>query len=126
MAEVIACYASDLTYLDPNTQGPVRGRDAMRHYRFVSWVTWSDGSYGVLFHDRQPKLSVTGMYSGGHGRGLMLSSNNRSLLRAIGRPTPERHIVIREGPYAPSDLSMDFDCQQPLESFALYDTQRSE
>jgi ketosteroid isomerase-like protein len=28
--EVIACYTSDLVYLDPNTQGPIRGSDPMR------------------------------------------------------------------------------------------------
>jgi ketosteroid isomerase-like protein len=44
---VLACYTDDLVYLDPNTQGPVRGREAMRSYLtklFSRWtMTWEGG-----------------------------------------------------------------------------------
>ena len=42
---VLARYTEDLVYLDPNTRGPVRGRDAMRAYLtklFDRWtMTWA-------------------------------------------------------------------------------------
>ncbi|KPK17803.1 MAG: hypothetical protein AMJ62_00785 [Myxococcales bacterium SG8_38] len=42
--EVLACYTSDLVYVDPNTRGPVEGADAMRRYLtslFRQWeMTW--------------------------------------------------------------------------------------
>ena len=41
---VLACYTDDLVYLDPNTDGPVEGTDAMRRYLeklFSEWqMTW--------------------------------------------------------------------------------------
>jgi hypothetical protein len=44
---VLACYTDDLFYLDPNTQGPVVGRDSMRAYLtklFGRWaMTWEGG-----------------------------------------------------------------------------------
>ncbi len=44
---VLACYTDDLAYLDPNTQGPVIGREAMRAYLtklFGRWtMTWKGG-----------------------------------------------------------------------------------
>lgn len=44
---VLACYTDDLAYLDPNTQGPVVGREAMRAYLtrlFGRWtMTWEGG-----------------------------------------------------------------------------------
>ena len=55
---VLACYTDDLLYLDPNTRGPVIGREAMRAYLtklFSRWtMTWErdevfplDGADGV-------------------------------------------------------------------------------
>lgn len=45
--KVLACYTDDLVYLDPNTRGPVVGRDAMRRYLtklFGRWtMTWEAG-----------------------------------------------------------------------------------
>jgi hypothetical protein len=42
--QVLGCYTDDLVYLDPNTRGPVVGRDAMRAYLtklFSRWtMTW--------------------------------------------------------------------------------------
>ncbi len=42
--DVVACYTSDLVYLDPNTRGPVVGTDEMRAYLarlFGRWtMTW--------------------------------------------------------------------------------------
>jgi ketosteroid isomerase-like protein len=38
--EVLACYTSDLVYLDPNTQGPIRGSDAMRRYLTRLFEQW--------------------------------------------------------------------------------------
>jgi len=38
--EVVACYTSDLAYLDPNTQGSVEGADAMRHYLTRLFEQW--------------------------------------------------------------------------------------
>ena len=42
---VVSCYSEDLIYLDPNTRGEVRGRDAMRRYLrklFSNWqMTWA-------------------------------------------------------------------------------------
>jgi hypothetical protein len=42
---VLGCYTEDLVYLDPNTRGEVRGREAMRRYLqklFGAWtMTWS-------------------------------------------------------------------------------------
>ena len=44
---VLARYTDDLLYLDPNTRGPVSGRDAMRSYLtklFDRWtMTWKAG-----------------------------------------------------------------------------------
>jgi len=44
---VLACYTDDLVYLDPNTRGPVAGREAMRNYLsklFERWtMTWAPG-----------------------------------------------------------------------------------
>jgi hypothetical protein len=44
---VLACYTQDLVYLDPNTRGPVVGRDAMGAYLsrlFGAWrMTWKGG-----------------------------------------------------------------------------------
>ncbi len=44
---VLARYTEDLLYLDPNTRGPVSGRDAMRAYLtklFSRWtMTWKAG-----------------------------------------------------------------------------------
>jgi ketosteroid isomerase-like protein len=42
---VVACYTEDCIYLDPNTRGEVKGRDAMRRYLrklFDAWeMHWS-------------------------------------------------------------------------------------
>ncbi|MHA2104360.1 MAG: nuclear transport factor 2 family protein [Candidatus Hodarchaeales archaeon] len=42
---VLTCYSEDLKYLDPNTQGEIKGKDAFRHYLtrlFSQWkMTWS-------------------------------------------------------------------------------------
>jgi uncharacterized protein (TIGR02246 family) len=42
---VVQCYTEDCTYLDPNTRGPVEGRDALRRYLaslFAKWtMTWT-------------------------------------------------------------------------------------
>lgn len=59
--QVLACYTPDLTYLDPNTRGPVVGRQAMRAYLdklFDRWeMTWKggemlplEGADGVVIH----------------------------------------------------------------------------
>jgi ketosteroid isomerase-like protein len=45
--QVLDCYTDDLIYVDPNTRGPVVGRDAMRAYLtklFSRWtMTWHAG-----------------------------------------------------------------------------------
>jgi ketosteroid isomerase-like protein len=45
--QVLACYTDGLVYLDPNTRGPVTGREAMRNYLtklFSRWtMTWEAG-----------------------------------------------------------------------------------
>ena len=57
---VVACYAEDVMYRDPNTRGHVQGRDAMRRYLsklFGRWtMTWTlremflfDGNEGGAF-----------------------------------------------------------------------------
>jgi ketosteroid isomerase-like protein len=67
---VLNCYTDDLVYRDPNTQGPVRGRGAMRAYLtklFSRWdMTWEagevfplSGSEGVIVKWRAT-LSPTG------------------------------------------------------------------
>jgi len=38
---VLGCYTDDLTYLDPNTRGPVVGRDAMRAYLTKLYSRWT-------------------------------------------------------------------------------------
>lgn len=42
---VVACYAEDVEYRDPNTRGHVKGRDALRRYLqklFSQWtMTWT-------------------------------------------------------------------------------------
>lgn len=42
---VVACYTEDVSYRDPNTEGAVQGRDALRRYLrklFGSWqMTWA-------------------------------------------------------------------------------------
>ncbi|KAA0233825.1 MAG: nuclear transport factor 2 family protein [Actinobacteria bacterium] len=59
--QVLDCYTADLTYLDPNTHGPVVGREAMRAYLtklFDRWtMTWKggemlqlEGGEGVVIH----------------------------------------------------------------------------
>ncbi len=60
---VVSCYTEDCVYLDPNTRGPVKGREAFSRYLsrlFQRWkMTWSlrefflfeDGSGGAfLWH----------------------------------------------------------------------------
>ena len=37
---VVACYTDDLTYIDPNTRGPVEGADAMRRYLTKLFDRW--------------------------------------------------------------------------------------
>lgn len=37
---VVACYAEDCTYLDPNTRGAVQGRDALRRYLTRLFARW--------------------------------------------------------------------------------------
>ncbi len=37
---VVACYTDDLTYIDPNTRGPVEGADAMRSYLTKLFDRW--------------------------------------------------------------------------------------
>ena len=37
---VVQCYTDDLVYVDPNTRGPVRGRDAMRRYLTKLYTHW--------------------------------------------------------------------------------------
>lgn len=62
---VVSCYTEDCVYLDPNTRGPVEGRDAFRRYLsklFQRWqMHWSlreffpfeDGNGGAfLWHAR--------------------------------------------------------------------------
>jgi hypothetical protein len=39
--QVLACYTADLTYLDPNTRGPVEGADAMRAYLTKLFGRWT-------------------------------------------------------------------------------------
>ena len=38
--KTIACYTEDLVYVDPNTRGPVQGRDAMRRYLAKLFANW--------------------------------------------------------------------------------------
>ena len=38
---VLDCYTDDLVYLDPNTRGPVVGRDAMRAYLAKLYSRWT-------------------------------------------------------------------------------------
>ncbi len=37
---VIACYTEDCVYLDPNTHGPVEGRDSLRRYLTKLFANW--------------------------------------------------------------------------------------
>jgi hypothetical protein len=37
---VVACYTDDCVYLDPNTRGPVVGRDALRAYLRTLFGRW--------------------------------------------------------------------------------------
>jgi len=38
--KTVACYTEDLIYIDPNTRGPVKGRDAMRRYLARLFLNW--------------------------------------------------------------------------------------
>lgn len=38
--EVLACYTSDLVYVDPNTRGPVEGVERMRRYLTILFEQW--------------------------------------------------------------------------------------
>ena len=38
--EVLACYTSDLVYVDPNTRGPVEGVERMRRYLTTLFGQW--------------------------------------------------------------------------------------
>ncbi|MCZ7584723.1 MAG: nuclear transport factor 2 family protein [Deltaproteobacteria bacterium] len=38
---VLDCYTDDVTYVDPNTKGPVLGRDAMRRYLTKLFAAWT-------------------------------------------------------------------------------------
>jgi ketosteroid isomerase-like protein len=38
--EVLDCYTEDCVYLDPNTQGPVKGRDSFRKYLTKLFQMW--------------------------------------------------------------------------------------
>ncbi len=37
---VVACYTEDCVYLDPNTHGPVEGRDSLRRYLTKLFAKW--------------------------------------------------------------------------------------
>ena len=38
--KVLACYTDDVRYVDPNTNGPVEGSEAMRRYLTKLFVNW--------------------------------------------------------------------------------------
>lgn len=38
---VVDCYTEDCTYLDPNTRGPVQGREALRRYLAKLFANWN-------------------------------------------------------------------------------------
>jgi ketosteroid isomerase-like protein len=38
---VVACYTEDCVYLDPNTRGPVEGREALRRYLAKLFARWT-------------------------------------------------------------------------------------
>lgn len=75
---ILGCYTDDLVYLDPNTRGPVRGREAMRRYLtklFAAWtMSWSlreaqlfesgDGC-AVLWHARLQRVGGPPMEADG-------------------------------------------------------------
>lgn len=86
---VVAIYTGDLTYVDPNTRGPVKGADAMRRYLkklFDRWkMHWSlreafllDGRNGcaVLWHARF-QLPDGGTTVEADGMDLVIMSGDR-------------------------------------------------
>jgi ketosteroid isomerase-like protein len=61
---VLACYTSDLAYLDPNTRGPVKGRDAMRAYLTKLYDQWTMTWEGREFFPLRGVDGVTVRWSG--------------------------------------------------------------
>ena len=59
--EVIACYTSNLIYLDPNTQGPVQGSNAMRHYLTRLFKQW----------DMNWRLKEANLFASGDGCAIL-------------------------------------------------------
>lgn len=53
--DVLACYTSDLVYVDPNTRGPVEGVDGMRRY-----LTTLFGQWDMKWRLKEAHLFATG------------------------------------------------------------------
>lgn len=62
--KVLACYTDDLVYIDPNTNGPVEGSEALRRYLkklFGRWTqTWRAGELFPLADQHGVTIRWTG------------------------------------------------------------------
>lgn len=89
-------------------------------YRYVGWVTWDDGSYGVLFSDERPWITPTGITAPPTGSALSLGFNNRYLHRHVGKTfKPDTSVRVRNRDSL-ADLDLDFSCSTPIDGHALY------
>ena len=89
-------------------------------YRYVAWVTWEDGSYGVLFSDEQAWITITGIHAPSTGSVLSLGYNNRLVAQGRkGVKGPEVTIRVRNRDSL-ADLDLEFRCVTPISGHAHY------
>jgi ketosteroid isomerase-like protein len=75
--EVLACYTPDLVYLDPNTRGPIRGSEPMRHYLTSLFTQW----------DMNWRLKEAHLFGSGEGCAILWQAT----LKRVGA---DREVVI--------------------------------
>ena len=89
-------------------------------YRYVAWVTWEDGSYGVLFSDEQAWITITGIHAPSTGSVLSLGYNNRLVAQhREGVKAPEITVRVRNRESL-ADLDLEFRCATPISGHAHY------
>ncbi len=86
---VVSCYTEDCVYLDPNTRGPVEGREAFRRYLsrlFQRWkMNWSlrefflfaDGDGGAFLWHAQLTPTAGGKTAEIDGMDLVMLSGDK-------------------------------------------------
>jgi len=69
VSRVLACYATELEYRDPNTRGSVRGSDAMRNYLTKLFSKWTMHWVAREVHPLRDSTGVALLWTGTFRRG---------------------------------------------------------